>query len=478
MQKLKLFLGNFLVYGISGILSGVIPLLMLPVITRLMPDSAYYGMSDMCTTIISFANAFAVLGMYDAMYRLFFDKEDKKYRKILCSTVLFFNILTSLTVCLLLIVMKIFLSEKFLGGKQYEYLIYIVAITALFQSVNNIVSAPTRMQNRRTVYMVISIARPCLLYGLALLLLFHGWYTVALPLAMCVTACAELFVYAILNREWFDLRKFESEYLKPLLYIAVPLLPNFLIYWVFNSCDKVMITNMLGMTATGVYSVGSKLGHASQLIYIAFAGGWQYFAFSTMKEGNQVKTNSMVFEYLGVISFAVCICVCVGSRFLFQMLFTGDYAGGYIVAPYLFLAPLLQMLFQIAGNQFLVIKKTWPNMLILSLGAMGNIILNLWLIPILGIEGAAIATVTGYAVSDLVCVIVLRYMKLISISRRFLTVLFCGIFYFGVWRLYLSEHTVFVFLSASGVILYFYYLYRKDIMMLIKIITEKHRADR
>lgn len=474
MRKLKLFLGNFLIYGLSGILSGAIPLFMLPIITRLLPDSTYYGLSDMCNTIVSFAGALAVLGMYDSMYRLFFEKEDKNYRKNLCSTVLVFNLLVSLLVCLLLIVMKNFLSEKFLGGRQYVYLIYIVAVTTLFQSVNSIVSAPTRMQNKRRVYFIMNITRPFFLYGIALLMLLHGWYVTALPIATCAVACAELLVFGILNHEWFDLRRFERRYLKPLLYMAVPLLPNFLIYWVFNSCDKVMITNMLGMTATGVYSVGSKLGHASQLIYTAFVGGWQYFAFSTMKEGDQVKTNSMVFEYLGVISFGAGILVCAGSHWLFQLLFTENYADGYITAPYLFLAPLLQMLFQIAGNQFLVIKKTWPNMLILFSGAVSNIILNLWLIPILGIEGAAIATLAGYIVSDVICVIVLRSMKLVEISGRFGMALSGTALYFVVWRLRLSKNTIIAFLLAFGLMVYYLYLYRKDIIILVKAITMKN----
>ena len=60
-------------------------------------------------------------------------------------------------------------------------------------------------------------------------------------------------------------------------------------------------------------------------------------------------------------------------RPIYQVLFTSEYLGGYVIAPYLFLAPLLQMLFQVACNQFLVVKKTWPNMLILSGGALANI---------------------------------------------------------------------------------------------------------
>ena len=64
-----------------------------------------------------------------------------------------------------------------------------------------------------------------------------------------------------------------------------------------------MITNMLGNHQTGIYAIGTKVASGSHLIYTAFAGGWQYFAFSTMKDKDQVKNNSNVFEYLGVISF-------------------------------------------------------------------------------------------------------------------------------------------------------------------------------
>ena len=48
------------------------------------------------------------------------------------------------------------------------------------------------------------------------------------------------------------------------------------------------------------------------------------------------------------------------------------------------------------------------------------IAINYLLIPILGIEGAAIATLAGYAISDVVGVIVLQKMKLMKIQPRFI----------------------------------------------------------
>ena len=98
MNKFKLFIENFLVYGLGGVISKIIPLIMIPIITRIMPNSTYFGISDMSNTIISFASALAILGMYDAMYRIFFDKDDEEYKKNVCSTTLLFTLITSVIV--------------------------------------------------------------------------------------------------------------------------------------------------------------------------------------------------------------------------------------------------------------------------------------------------------------------------------------------------------------------------------------------
>ena len=77
MNKFKVFVNNILIYGFGSVISRIIPFIMLPVVTRLMPNAEYYGLNDLSITIISVGQAIAVFGMYDAMFRLFFDKEDK-----------------------------------------------------------------------------------------------------------------------------------------------------------------------------------------------------------------------------------------------------------------------------------------------------------------------------------------------------------------------------------------------------------------
>lgn len=471
-NKFRLFIENFLVYGLGGIISKLVPLIMLPIITRIIPTTEYFGLSDLSNTAISFGSALAVIGMYDAMYRLFFEKDDDEYKKTICSTTIIFTSIMSVFVTTLMIVFRGGIARYFFGNLKYTYLVYITAVATLVTATNSIVAAPTRMQNKRKVFLVTNTISPLLSYSIAVPLIMCGYYVIALPLSALIAGFTMETIFWLLNNKWFKLKLFNKSILKQLLIIAIPLFPNFLIYWIFNSSDKLMITNIINVGASGVYSVGSKIGHCSQLIYTAFAGGWQYFAFSTMKEKNQVDSNSRIFEYLGVISFVATMYICSFSYLLFRIIFPIKYTAGYIVSPYLFLAPLLQMLFQVACNQFLVIKKTWPNMFILLSGAVINVFLNLLLIPIMGIEGAAIATLIGYLCSDVICCIVLIKMKLMNISKRFLISVLLVFLYFIVWRILLDKNTIVSFLLAFLVTLINIYLYKNEIAFVLKKIKK------
>ena len=203
MKKLKLFLENFIVYGFGGIINKVVPLIMVPIVTRLMTDSSYYGISDMSNTIVSFGSALAIMGMYDAMYRMFFENEKNEYKKSICSTAFIFSIFTSLIIFFLMFAFKDVLSQIFFGDAKYSYLIYITAIATLVGATNSIVSAPTRMQNKRKVYLIMNTLTPIISYSISIPLLLKGQYVIALPLAGMISAILSEIVFLVINRQYF-----------------------------------------------------------------------------------------------------------------------------------------------------------------------------------------------------------------------------------------------------------------------------------
>lgn len=131
------------------------------------------------------------------------------------------------------------------------------------------------------------------------------------------------------------------------------------------------------------------------------------------------------------------------------------------------------MLFQVASNQFLVVKKSWPVMPILLIGAVVNVILNFLLIPIIGIEGASIATLIGYTVTDIVCCCVLCRMKLMVISRRFFYITIIMAVFFTMRRAVAHNNVLlglFMAMLGSGMVMMFYMPEIKLIVRKLKVV--------
>lgn len=467
MNRFKLFIENFLVYGLGGMISKIVPFIMLPIITRLMPNAFYFGLNDISTVVVSFGQALAIMGMYDAMFRMFFEKEEESYRKQICSTALTFTCITSIIIFVLMCIFQKPLAQLFFSDRKFANLLCLSAISILIGSTNSIVSAPTRMQNKRKIFLITNFLSPIISYSISIPLLLKGYYIIALPLASILAAFSVEIIFVVLNRKWFRFH-INKKLLKEMLLIAVPLVPNFLVYWVFNSSDRLMISKLIGTDWNGIYAVGAKIGQASQLIYTAFAGGWQFFAFSTMKDKDQVQLTSNIFEYLGLITFAAGMVMAAISKPLFTILFSEEYLEGFIVMPYLFVAPLLLMLYQVVVNQFLVIKKTWPSVIILSVGAISNVVINAFLIPLIGIEGAAIGTFMGYVVSIIAVIVVLEKMHLVQISRKFLICVVLFAVYGIIWRFLLIEHIITALMASGMLILIYAIFYKKELLQLLK----------
>ncbi len=466
--RTKLFIENFLVYGVGSMMSKLIPLIMLPIIADLYPSSLYLGLNDLSQNFISFAAALAVCGMYDAMFRLFFDNKDEVWQKKVCSTAFTFVSVMSVVMSVVLFIFRRPIASWYFDDVKYEGLVVLTIIGFLVNSTNQIISAPTRIQNKRKIFLITNTLSPFISYLVAIPLVLQGHYVIAMPVATIMAFLTVETAFFVMNRKFFNPKNFDKSVLKSLFAVGLPLLPNFIIYWIYNSSANIIISKMMGTEFTGIYGVGARIGHVSNLIYTAFASGWLYFAYSTMNDDDQVQMKSNIFEYMGAISFAATSALMSVSYLGIDLLFSDVYIDCHIIAPYLFLAPLLLMLYQIIANQFTIVKKTYMNLLSLLIGAIVYIVLSLVLIKKIGMEGAAIATVAGYMVSIIMCLFWLRRMKLIVINKKVYVNAAVIIGYFLVWRLLLHENIVLSAVSGIAVMGIYVLLYKNMIMDILK----------
>lgn len=439
MARVKLFLENMLIYGLSGIVAGLIPYVMLPILAKEMPNPSYMGVYDVSTSMTSLLMTFSIFGMYDAMFRLFFDGEDDEHKKKVCSSALLWVIIVAILTVVILFSNSAYLSEIFLGDKKYKHVLWICGLNIIVGAMNNIVSAPARMQNRRLLILCTNAVVPIVAYGIGYYLLKLGFYEYGMQIGSTLSVLVALIIYMIINGKWFKLENVDFSIWKQLMGIALPIVPIFLIYWIFSAADRLIISTIMGTTVAGVYSVGAKVAQMSQLLYLAFAGGWQYFAFSTMKDSDQVEMTSLIFEILEGVAFAFSIVVLAIVKWPYQIFFKEEYWEAVNVVPFLFVCPLVLMLYQVVANQFLVVKKTYYSTVCLSVGVIFNIVLNFVLIKVIGSVGVSIASLIGYLVSLIVALVILRKLNLINIRIRAFRVGVIELVYLGIWQ-YISTN--------------------------------------
>ena len=465
-NKLKLFLENFMFYGGLSMLQKALPFIILPIITRLLVDPSAYGIADMFNLIISFGSALAVLGIYDAIFREFFEEKDnKEYQKKVTSTGMNIVLISGLIIMILVLVFRTFIGKKFLGNEIYSNLVVLSGVGIYLSAISSIVSVPTRLRNQRKVYLIRGLTFPIIGFGITITSIKLGYTYEALIYGTIGMSIISVISFYFINKNDFSLKIFDKKVAKELLKIGLPLVPTFLIYWIFNSMDRIMINRILGASELGIYTVGSKVASISQLIYSAFAGGWGYFAFSTMKDEKQVETNSKIFEYLGVISITVYILAQPFISPVFNLFLKGGYIRGKEVFSFLFLSPLILMLYQTVGNQVIVIKKSYLSTLALLFGAVLNIILNLLFIESYGIRGAAFSTLNSYIVSVIImCLICYKY-KLFIASKKFLLISFFILS--GIYFDFFFNEYVYYKLIYGSTLLIIIKIYLKDLKKLL-----------
>jgi len=437
--------------------------------TRLLPDTSSFGVSEMFNVIVGFATPLAILGLYDAMFREFFEKDDEQYKYNVTTTTARIVLASSTIISLVLLIFNSFFSKLFFDTSQYRDIVIYSSISLIFSANTSIIQAPTRILNKRKVYVFSGLFQSILSYAISIPLIIIGFSYYGIIYSSLVTGAVMLIFFWFQNKKFFLSGTFDKKIAKELFKIGLPLVPTFLIYWIYNSTDRIMITNMLGTSQLGIYSIGARLAQISQLIYSAFAGGWQYFAFSTMRDEDQVDLVSRIFEYLGIISFVAFLAIVPFNNLIFSLLFKGDYIKGSTVFPYLFLSPLLLMLFQTAGNQFLVIKKSYLATMSLAVGAGTNVLLNYLLIPRLGIVGASIATLIGYTMSVIIVAIINQKMGLLKVKFRFiLSALLVALDFVAIGLSWLNLYLINLLLVIAILL-----AYKQDVELLIRRVTRR-----
>lgn len=236
---------------------------------------------------------------------------------------------------------------------------------------------------------------------------------------------------------------------KKFAFYSIPLIPMSFSGWIMDAADKYLIYHFCNTAEVGIYSIAYSI---SSLIMMVSAALYFTFGFTILKLWEEDREYFYIFIRIitkwTVISLTLLLAsLFIGTHILVSILAGPGFSAAESVIPILGLGLCASAMNAIFSSMFGAIKNSKIIMIVLLSAAILNFLLNILLIPIFGLTGAAVATAISYIFSSLFFV----YMV-----RRY-------------FELYLN-YVLYIKLGAAGVAVALLILFMKK-MLLINIFT-------
>ena len=396
------------IYGIGGLVSRFLAVLMLPLYTSYVSPGDY-GRIEILMAAMAVAVTLLRGGANYGFIRFYFLEKDPEYRRRLVRTVFWAQMAYSTVGLVLCIVLAHEIAGWFGVTRNGPHLqgsgtnLVIATGVLLWANVNYAqMTNLFRAEQRSVAFSIATLANIAITVPLTVILVVvykEG------PLGIIVgNLSGTLVLYVLLlayRREQLGLQ-FDHRLLRALNRFGLPLMGAALALWVTNFGDRLMLSKLVHtanrLDEVGQYSLANKVSGAMVLLFTAFQVAWPAFAYSIEDEKEAKRAYSFVLTYLMFIAAWVAIALSLFAPWIVHGL---AQKHGYWPADSAIPALAYSSVFY-AGFTVVTIatgrtRRTQFNWVAATLAAVLNFGLNLWLIPAYGMLGAAYATLAAYA---------------------------------------------------------------------------------
>ena len=254
----------------------------------------------------------------------------------------------------------------------------------------------TLMNTTTLIFILISIYTDLGLLGITISYILANLFTL-------------IYEYYVLNKKIVK-PKFEldTEFCKKITMLSIPFAVTGILYSIYYSIDIVMLTNIVGDYATGIYNATYKLISVLTLFYSVYTS----VIFPVMSKFFKDDKKLLLISYEKSIKYLMFIMIplAIGTMFysldIIQLIYGNQYDDAASVLSiliwtlcFLFISGASNTLLNASHKEVTVTK-------IYAIAAVFNIVLNFFMIPHFSYNGAAITTV----LSDMLIVALQTYV--------------------------------------------------------------------
>ena len=396
-QQIKRLLSQSLIYGLGGLISRVLSVLLLPLYTSYL-HGRDYGRVETLTALSAVLVVVLRLGISSAFFRYYFDSPELEHRVRVVRTSFWFT-MGSATLGLAAgwIAAQPIADALSLGHGQ-AWLVR-AAFVGLWAQMNyEQLTSLFRVEERPILFTFATLANLLVTVGATVVLVVH-FHERALGVVVG-NWIGTLPVYLVLlgYRRYQLGLQFDRRLFREMNRFGLPLVPSQLALWALAFSDRFFIAKFKGQTEVGHYSVGVRVASAALLLLAAFRLAWPAFAYSIEDEDEAKRTYGFVLTYLLFVFSWLALILGLLAPWLVRLL-TGRaefHEGARVV-------PLTAFALTALGGYIVVsigigrARKTQFNWVVTGIAALLDIALNLVLVPSFGMIGAAIAGAAAYS---------------------------------------------------------------------------------
>lgn len=372
---------------------------------------ADYGSLSLIYAYFVLFNVILAYGMETAFFR-FFHKEDSQDKVIGTSTI------TLIISSLLFFFLALSFNKEIalLTELNVEYINLVIWIL-LFDALVIIPFAWLRAKEKPMRYAILKILNVAVNLGLNVFLLLYlkglassisvferiykpdfeiNYILIANVIASAITLLLLMPFYAKIKY------LFSSVLLRKMLHYAFPVLIAGIAFSINETFDRILLDKLLpqniAKTQVGMYSACYKLALFMILFATAYRLGIEPYFFSHSKSENPQKNYAKILEFFVICGSVILLGVVVFADVL-KVIFIGDeaYWEAMWVVPILLLAYFCLGIYHNLSVWYKITDRTKFGAYVSVFGAIITLTLNYILIPKIGFKGAAIATLSAYA---------------------------------------------------------------------------------
>lgn len=396
-SKYKTLFKNVGLLTLSNMATKIFTFLLVPLYTSVLTTEEY-GVYDLVVTSVNLLVPVLTLNIIDAVMR-FAMRKDLPIEKV-ASIGMKFVLVSFPIVAILLVTINIF--NFFLQIKNFMFFVFLYYVfSVLNQYFVQLAKGCEKVIDMAIagVLGTVSVVAFNLIFLLGLNFGLNGFFIAGI-LSSGITV-----VYYTVRLKIFKLIKFnikDKALRKDMLAYCIPLITVAVSWWINSSISKYAVSIICGVAANGLLAVAYKIPNVMSMAQAIFTQAWQISAIKENESKDAKKFYSNTFTFMNMAMVFVCSALILFTKLIAKLLFANEFYNAWEFAPFLVIASVFNAAGGYLGPILGAQNKTKPMAKSAIYGAVTNIVLSFVLVYFIGVQGAAIATMTSSLVIYLV----------------------------------------------------------------------------